>query len=349
MKDLKFIQACPDDNYYTWQVHMWLESLKKIGQSDKAIVLIFTPADRKVLNPKWQQIVALYPEAEFNFYTDTDNIHPLLGIYVSVLRPYVLWKYFKAHPEMSSNAIFYCDNDILFTEKFDVQKFVDDDVCYLSDTAGYIGAKYFDSKIRDVLPEKLEEYKTRDILAEIASVVGISREVCEANEVNSGGAQYLLKNIDSAFWSKVMNDCILIRTYLQKVNRQFFKDESSGFQSWCADMWAVLWNLWLRNQEVKVVPELEFAWAPDPIEKLEKCTIYHNAGIASPQMEYKTDENGVKWFYTAFYKAKYFQTGDPFKEQHIHDVLNDQESKKHCTWYYANALMDLHNKYKLNY
>ena len=37
MKDLRFICAQPDDTYYTWQVHLWLESLKNIGQSDKAI------------------------------------------------------------------------------------------------------------------------------------------------------------------------------------------------------------------------------------------------------------------------------------------------------------------------
>jgi hypothetical protein len=39
-----------------------------------------------------------------------------------------------------------------------------------------------------------------------------------------------------------MNDCILIRTSWS-VNREFFADENSGFQLWCADMWAVLWNL----------------------------------------------------------------------------------------------------------
>ena len=47
MKDLNFICAQPDDTYYTWQVHLWLESLKNIGHVDKAIVLIFTPKGRK--------------------------------------------------------------------------------------------------------------------------------------------------------------------------------------------------------------------------------------------------------------------------------------------------------------
>ena len=40
-KELKFICAQPDDSYYTWQVHLWLESLRKLGHSDKAIVLLY--------------------------------------------------------------------------------------------------------------------------------------------------------------------------------------------------------------------------------------------------------------------------------------------------------------------
>ena len=107
------------------------------------------------------------------------------------------------------------------------------------------------------------------------------REICEANNYHSGGAKYLLKNVDGDFWSKVMNDCILIRTYLQTVNREYFKDENSGYQSWCADMWAVLWNVWFREQETRVVPEMAFAWATDPISKLDTHTIFHNAGIVS--------------------------------------------------------------------
>jgi hypothetical protein len=162
---------------------------------------------------------------------------------------------------------------------FNIDKFLEDDVHYLSDTNSYINADYFDSKVNQVLPDKLEEYKSRDILGELCAIIGIDRKIAEDNNLHSGGAQYLLKNVDSYYWSKVMNDCILIRTYLGQVNREFFADENSGFQSWCADMWAVLWNLWLRNQETKVVPELNFAWASDSIEKLKTNTIFHNAGL----------------------------------------------------------------------
>ena len=260
MKDLKFICAQPDDVYYTWQVHLWLESLKKLGHSDKAIVLVYTPSFREY-NGKWEKIMELYPEAKFAFYKDTGDVSKYLGVYIPILRPYCLMRYFQDNPDMVSKAVFYCDCDVIFTEKFDIDKFKDDDVNYLSDTNSYINASYFDSKERDVLPDKLEEYRTRDVLAELTSLVGITREIAEANNDHSGGAQYFLKNIDSEFWKKVMNDCILIRVYLQNINKEFFKDENKGFQSWCADMWAVLWNIWLREQETKNIPELEFCWS----------------------------------------------------------------------------------------
>ena len=337
MRELKFIQSCPSDIYYTWQVHLWLESLKEKGHSDKAISVIFTPKGRENRD-KWKQIEDLYPEAEFHFYADEDNLNRLIGIYIPVLRPYVLWKYFKENPRRSADAIFYCDSDILFTKDFNVDQFLEDDVNYLSDTNSYINAKYFDSKIKDVLPEKLEEYKARDILGELTSIIGINREICEANNENSGGAQYLLKNVDAYFWSKVMNDCILIRTYLQKVNREFFKDENSGFQSWCADMWAVLWNIWLREQETKVVDELAFAWATDPIVKLDTHTILHNAGITNTMMGHP-----------CFYKGKYHMGMDPMKDPHLDVILKDEKSQKYCTWFYTKKLNELKEKYKLNY
>ena len=67
MKDLRFICVQPDDTYFTWQVHLWLESLKEIGHSDKAIVLLYIPTGR-AKNTKWEQVIALYPEAKAKEY-----------------------------------------------------------------------------------------------------------------------------------------------------------------------------------------------------------------------------------------------------------------------------------------
>lgn len=338
-RELKFLCVQPDDTYFTWQVHLWLESLRNLGHSSKAIVLVFTPKDRKERNPKWDKIVKLYPEAEFNFYKDEHDVTSLLSLYIPILRPYTLWRYFKDHPERSADAIFYCDCDILFTDKFNVDAYLEDDVNYISDARSYINASYFDSKLKDVLPEKLEEYKARDILAEVMSLIGVERSVAVEHNEDSGGAQYLLKNIDAAFWNKMMNDTITIRRYLMNANKMFFASEDKGYQSWCADMFSLLWNLWFRQVEVKVIPEMDFAWAPDPIIQLEKKTIYHNAGITSERQDN----------YPCFYKGKYIDGRDPFKDGQIDVVLNNEESKKHCNWYYANALKQLNDKYKLDY
>lgn len=356
MKQLRFLQACPDDTYYTWQVHLWLDSLREIGHSDKAVSLIFTHKSRE-LNPKWQQIVDLYPEAKFHFYKDDDNLNNFIGLYIPIIRPYVLWRYFKEFPETAGDAIFYCDSDILFMKDFNVDSFLEDDRVYLSDTNSYINAAYFDSKIKDVLPEKLEEYKSRDVLSELTSMIGINRQICEENNLHSGGAQYLLKNVDAAFWNKVLKDCIIIRTYLQKINREFFKDESAGFQSWCADMWAVLWNIWLKEQKTEVIPEMGFAWSTDPIGKLKTHPILHNAGIICNEMVL-SQENTVhpdgttttrKEFYPAFFKGNYHTGKDPFTDPHLDTVLNSEKSKGFCNWYYVSKMKDLKEKYKLNY
>jgi hypothetical protein len=338
MKDLKFICAQPDDTYYTWQVHAWLESLKEIGHSDKAIVLVYTPSFRDK-SDKWQKVEDLYPEAQFAYYKDGGDVSQHLGTYIPVLRPYVLMRYFQDHPEMSAKAVFYCDCDILFTDKFNVDDYINDDTCYLSDTNSYINATYFDSKIHQVKADKLEEYKTRDVLAELTSLIGISREIAEANNDHSGGAQYFLKNVDAKFWHKVMNDCIIIRKYLQHINGKFFASEDKGFQSWCADMWAVLWNLWLRDIETKNIPEMEFSWASDSIEKVERLGLFHNAGITQQNMG----------SYPAFYKGAYHTGKDPFRDTHMQVVLNDENAKKHGTHYYVKKLIELKQKYNLNY
>jgi hypothetical protein len=338
MKDLKFIQSCPDDNYYLWQVHTWLESLRNIGKSDRAISLIFTP-DFREFNTKWKELEALYPESEFFYVKDVDKVSKLLGMYIPVLRPYCLMKYFNEHPEMVNKAVFYCDCDVVFTEQFNIDAYIDDDINYLSDTNSYINASYFDSKINDVKPDRLEEYKNIDVLAGATSLVGITREMAEKHNLHSGGAQYLLKNIGGSFWEKIMGDCLMIKTYLGNINKQFFENESRGFQSWCADMWAVLWNLWLREQETLVIPEMEFAWSSDNISKLSRVGILHNAGIVT------NTQGDIPTFYKGFYHGN----KNPFDDPHLTYVLNDERSKTLCNHYYLQQMFNVKNKYNLNY
>jgi len=88
-----------------------------------------------------------------------------------------------------------------------------------------------------------------------------------------------------------------------------------------------------------VVPEMAFAWATDPISKLDTHTIFHNAGIVSET------GNG----YPAFYKGKYHMGTDPTKDPNLDVVINDEHSKKYCTSFYATKLKEIKDKYKLDY
>jgi hypothetical protein len=302
-------------------------------------VLIFTPHYRE-RNEKWQQIVDLYPEAEFAFYKDEeDEVTKLLGIYISVLRPYTLMRYFQDHPEMKEKTLMYCDCDVVFTDKLNIDHYINDNINYLSDTNSYINASYFDSKQRDVLPHKLEAYKERDILQEATAICNVNRQLAEHYNMHSGGAQYLLKNIDADFWKHVMDDCISIRVFLMEVNREFFASENAGFQSWCADMWAVLWNLWRSGGITQVVPEMEFSWASDPIEKVGRLGIFHNAGMVGDTMG----------DIPTFYKGKYHTGTDPFTDSHLEYVYNNEKSKMLGTHFYVSRLLELKEKYNLTY
>ena len=105
-------------------------------------------------------------------------------------------KWYSENPEYKDHAIFYCDSDILFSGEFNVDAFKDDEINYVSDTNSYISIDYFDRKINDVLPEKKELYKQLDVFGMLGSLIGITREQGEKFRKDSGGAQYLMKNLD---------------------------------------------------------------------------------------------------------------------------------------------------------
>ena len=110
-------------------------------------------------------------------------------------------------------------------------------------------------------------------------------------------------------------------------------------------MWGVLWGLWAAGKETRIIPELNFSHATDRMERVNQCPIFHNAGISSDF--YKIDDNRN---YPCFYKGKYHRGNiDPTKDPHLDVILNNEESKKHGTWYYVSKLDELRNKYNLNY
>lgn len=331
--------ANPLDKFFVWQCHLYIESCIQAGFKIENIhPLIYVPPGREEGKSEWEKLEDTYSGLKIYFYEDRGCVKHL-PIYIPVLRPHVLAQHFEAFPELENEVIIYTDCDILWTRNPEIEHLYEEDICYISDAKSYMNHSYFESKKNDVLPEKKEEYLKRDILKETCNLIGLTKFYPVYNNDNTGGVQYILKGVNAEFWKKVEKDVISIRTYLMDINRQFFESENKGIQSWCADLWAVLWNLWYFKKRVKVVNELNFAWATDSIDKIDKVNIYHNAGVVS------TNNGGVNWFY----KGKYHQGADPTIDPHLDVVLNDPESQKRCTWYYANKLKQLKEKYNLNY
>lgn len=354
--DIVYICVQPNTLYYVWQVNLWLESAKEHNILDKCHILIYRPSVQDKWLEQWKIVEDLYPEARLFYYTDK-GVAGFLKIYVPILRPHTLSQHFRSFPELSKKAIFYHDCDIILNRNLDIDKYLSDDINYVADTGSdYLSHQYFESKERDVLPEKLQEYIKDDILLGACDIVGISKHCVVENLENTGGAQYLLKGITYEFWDKVERSSLELVLYLKLVNRRYFESESKGYQAWCSDMWAVLWNLWAEGRKTKKSSEISFCWSTDTIDRLDKHPILHNAGVTSSSTIRTRDdrEDGQGKVFVdapAFYKGRYHESKfTPFNDtEYIENILNHPLSKGYCFYNYLEKIMKIKNKYSLKY
>jgi hypothetical protein len=297
-KELEYICVQPRILYYTWQVEVMINNFIKnnINPNNINILVAWNPNDL-TSSPEnikaWDDLVSCYKDVKFFFYQDTRQ-QPVR--YISSIRPNILKQHFAAYPELEQKAIFYHDCDMVFTKPPNWDKFLNDKVWYLSDTNFYINYDYIISKGQDVYDKMCE-------------IVGMNPIIPKLMNTNSGGAQYILKNINSEYWKKVERDSEELFYQITQLNNQK-KSENSSYhelQIWCADMWSLLWNGWLLGNETKVVPEMEFCWATDGIKRWEETTIFHNAGVTGPGM----------YFYKGMYQNILpYNVEDTFDENH---------------------------------
>lgn len=344
-KDVVFIMAQPDDLYFMWQIEVQINNLRKYGLSDKARYLMFLPQDRMEggWNKQTRELPIKYPEVKFYWYEDVEDIlhqHVLPYQYIPLLRPYCLAKHFRENLDLEEKAIFYMDADVIFTKAPDfIDKYKDDDICYVSDTRSYLGVDYWDSKAKDVKEDKKEVYALIDPLERVSRQLGINRDICKLNDAGAGGAQYLLKGIDSAFWLDVYRGCLNVRAALSfhipgSINNTYFEDENKGYQSWCADMFSVLWNLWKRGKKTVCPPEMDFAWATDSIDKWDKVYIFHNAGATGAP--FMVDGIPHILFYKAGRQLQYVNNRTTPFDDLEHQIVSPQ----YCSSKYCDAIED---------
>ena len=215
-----------------------------------------------------------------HFYKD-DRIKKT---YIPSIKPYLISQWLKNSPEYG-DCFFLHDADIIFRELPDFKTLLNGDICYLSDTIGYIGYNYIIDCCRRYERQHPTSEKNQ-LLNEMTSIVGIDTEMIKNNQDNSGGGQYIIKNTDYKIWQKIYEDCTPL--YKQMLNYQRrFPINPGQIQFWTAEMWSLLWNLWLFGYQTRITPLLDFSWATDNLEKYNTKPILHMAGVTENQKERK--------------------------------------------------------------
>jgi len=284
--NLVFVSAQPDVPYFHWQTKVYCNNFIEKGIDPKNIHVLFAMVNRETPSEESLEIKSL--GVNVYHYNDTRKINE--KFYIPSLRPMVLSRWLKDNPELSK-CYFYHDADIIFRVLPNFEKLIKDDVVYLSDTISYIGHKYIEECCRRY-ESKHTLTKKDELITEMTKVIGIDIDTVKNNQQNSGGAQYLMKNIDHTFWDKVFDDCLNLYNKMREYHGKF-PIYPGEIQMWTSDMWAVLWNIWLRNIETRVTEDLDFSWATDTLREYNKKPILHMAGVTE---DLKT---------TKFYKGEF--------------------------------------------
>jgi hypothetical protein len=274
-----FMCAQPDVPYFHWQVEVFIHNAMKNGINPNWIEIVF--GYEVSPSAEGMALAGRYPYVRVFFYKQ-DKIENY-G-YIPVLRPNILSKHFDVYPELTNENIFYHDSDIIFRELPDFDLLTNDDVWYLSDTVSYIGSNYIKSK-------------SEDLFIDMCNIAGIDPVIVSENNQNSGGAQYLMKGIDSEFWKEV--EFLSLDLYKYMSDRESSERSNMNaadiasynpIQKWCADMWAVFWCGLKRGNTIRISDELGFSWGSfHGMNEWERHKIMHNAGVV--------DNGNGKFFY----------------------------------------------------
>ncbi len=305
-----FICAQPDVPYFHWQVEVFIHNAMKSGINPNWIEIIFGYDNSP--SREGMALARKYPYVRVFFYKK--DVIENYG-YIPILRPNILFKHFTRYPELSEENIFYHDSDIIFRELPNFDLLTNDKIWYLSDTVSYIGSDYIKSK-------------SVDLFNEMCEIAGVDPDLVSENNKNSGGAQYLMKGIDSDFWKEVEFLSLDLYKYMsdrEGMERSTLDDSAlqtyNPIQKWCADMWAVLWCGLKRGNEVKISDELGFSWGSSyGTKEWYKYKIMHNAGVTN-------NSNG-----------KVFYKGDFINESPWDHDFSDID-KTHNSYNYVQAIL----------
>jgi hypothetical protein len=320
-----FVSAQPDVPYFHWQIKIYIHNFIEKGIPPENIHIILgivegksTPSDESINLKKYGVNI-------HHYFDNRDDKK-----YIPSIKPFLISKWLKEFPD-NGKCFFLHDSDIVFRKLPDFETMSKDDILYLSDTIGYIGYDY----IMDCCKRYEEKHSNLfegQLLDEMTDIVNISIDCVKCNQDNSGGGQYLIKDTDYKLWEKIYEDCLPLYNQMLDFQKRY-PIHPGEIQFWTAEMWSLLWNLWLDGKQTIVTSELDFSWATDPISVYERKPILHMAGV--------TDELKNR----KFYKGKFINQ-DPLKRLKDNPKYFDYIEKTSSTIKYIEIMKSLLEKNK---
>ena len=326
MKDILFVTAQPDVPYFIWQIKLYVNNFIEKGINPNQIHVIFSIVHRN----------GTPSEESLKLKDFGINVHHFSDFrrkkhYIPSIKPYLISSWLKTNSDYG-NLFFLHDADIIFKDLPNFDKLLNDDICYLSDTIGYIGYDYIiDCCGRYEIQHPKSE--KNQLINEMANVIGLDVEVIKENRKNAGGGQYLIKNTDADLWDKIYRESTLLYDQMLDYQKRF-PISPGEIQFWTAEMWSLLWNLWLDGHKTEITKELDFSWATDSIEIYEKRPILHMAGITN---DLKT---------TKFYKGDYINL-DPIMKLKENPNYFDYIESNSATIKYIDNMKSFIKKYNI--
>lgn len=320
-----FVSAQPDVPYFHWQIKIYVYNFIEKGIPPENIHIILGIVDGNTTPTKESLELKKYGIKVHHYFDDRDNKK-----YIPSIKPFLISKWLKEFPD-NGKCFFLHDSDIVFRELPDFKTMCEDDILYLSDTVGYIGYNYIMDCCKRY-EEKHSSLKQGQLLDEMTDIIGISIDCIKCNQNNSGGGQYLIKNTDYKLWEKIYDDCLPLYNRMLDFQKRY-PIHPGEIQFWTAEMWSLLWNLWLDGKETIVTDKLDFSWATDPISVYERKPILHMAGVTE---DLKTKK---------FYKGEFINQ-DPIKKLKENPNYFDYIEKTSSTIKYIEIMKSLVEKNK---
>jgi hypothetical protein len=284
-----YLSAQPLQTYFLWQTYIYAHNFHSLGIPKEEIHILFSTTSDTTLDREDEQLLeALQSVASIYLYADTR----IERKYSPSIRPHIIAKHFHQYDYLTGTPIFYHDSDIIFREIPPILQQKGIEAWYGSDTSNYVGSQY----IKSVIGE--------DGFNGMCGIVGIDSSMVIEQDKNCIGAQYVMINLTAEYWEKVETDCVRLYDYMECLNLDLCLEhaisnkqgKASQIQSWCTDMWAVLWNAAFDGHTLRVHSDLSFSWIKGSKDDYSQKYILHNAGVTSNEAN------------TVFCKIDYYYT-----------------------------------------